>query len=337
MSQGGNGSGFNRPQSGGWDRNASAAAWDAGAGQRWQDGQAVNHGYGAQWNPNTQANGLGRGSNPFQAPQSSMGGLGRGTTPFQSPQMQQRLAQNPQHLPYNPGMSASQFLGTLGAPGGDMFNATGRGAGGTANAAPGTGGIDPLPPPKNPPTFPTDPYGNQLGQGSSFNGLRNPSAYVGRNLDNSAAANMYAPRTGGVNTINEPTMRPHQLPGGLLGQPPAGTANTVGGGATNGTWDGFSSIDLTSPEGSMALDPAMMGQLGFNGLRASLTQLGGNNGFSEGARFWVQGANGENLGSLDQLGRTNGLDLRNLGPGAKINWSGLGAGGARLQGNGRRY
>lgn len=113
------------------------------------------------------------------------------------------------------------------------------------------------------------------------------------------------------------------------GQPKAAPAGPM--------WDGFSQQRLSTPSGSMGIDPAMMQQLGFNGLRASLTQdMGAGNPMSEAAKFWVS-QGGKNLGSLDMLGRTNGLDLRNLGPGATINWSGLGPQGATLMGNGRRY
>lgn len=183
-----------------------------------------------------------------------------------------------------------------------------------------------------------DPYKQfAMGRPGEIPGMSNGGGY-GTQGNPNGMTGMGNPGAGGA-----PVAPPN--PRGVPGQPmtdmfqnPGKSLSVNGEPANTGPmWDGFSQMNLSTPSGSMGFDPATMQNLGFNGLRASLTQRLGGGPMSDAAKFWVTGAGGQNLGSLDQLGATNGLDLRNLGPGAKINWSGLGPQGAVLAGNGRRY
>lgn len=299
------------------------------------------------------------GRNPLPGGIGSLGNQGGGMNPWmQKPMMQ---PQGMQHLPNFTGMSREQTLAGYGQPQ----------TGGRQVYSEPHGGMHPYLN-SSPPPVPQMPTNGLPGPGDvmpppNLGGAttRNPT---GDPRQNPLVANPWnpggespfgpivpPPNLGGATTRN-PTGDPRQNPlvanpwmggssgsvsgGGFAGTPGAMGGNSQNMGAMGGgqSWDGFSSIDLSQPAGSMALnfDPSGQG-LDFNGLRASLTQLGPNAGHSDAAKFWVQGADGSNLGSLDQLGRTNGLDLQGNLKGAKLNWSGLGAGGARLQGNGRRY
>jgi hypothetical protein len=176
----------------------------------------------------------------------------------------------------------------------------------------------------------------------------NPTGTPATNTGGGAAPNRSAPPPG-ANTAapNRNTPPPPPGAGGTPGAgvppPPSGGSGArrwrADGAPTTDVWNGFDELELYSPEGSISFDPSTMNELGFDGIYAGLTQdrPGSGGRVSDTARFWVTAADGTVLGSLDQIGRTNGLDLRNLGPGARLHWSGLGPTGALLAGNGRRY
>jgi hypothetical protein len=228
-------------------------------------------------------------------------------TPSQAP-TQQTPTQGPMS-PFGPIVPPPNLGGASTRPGmtGQQPNDTNHWYGPTGNPADWFGQSSTLP-------------GNMMGGGGSNLG-GNQSGMTGIQNPGAATGNPVGPQGGGARTMQQATEI-----GGLLGQP---------GGQS---WDGLSQMDLSGPSGSMGLNLASLQGLGRNGLNISGLQMGNDMTAGRGGNLWVQDANGQRLGGVDQLtGKPLPFDLQNLDPNGKysLNWSGAGPGGMRVMGRAR--
>jgi hypothetical protein len=162
--------------------------------------------------------------------------------------------------------------------------------------------------------------GNMMGGGGSNLG-GNQSGMTGIQNPGAATGNPVGPQGGGARTMQQATEI-----GGLLGQP---------GGQS---WDGLSQMDLSGPSGSMGLNLQTLMGMGKNGLNISGLQMGNDMTAGRGGNLWVQDAQGNRLGGVDQLtGKPLPFDLQNLDPNGKysLNWANAGPGGMRVMGRAR--
>lgn len=104
------------------------------------------------------------------------------------------------------------------------------------------------------------------------------------------------------------------------------------------SWDPFRQETFTGESGQRTLDLNTLRSLGANGLSLSGLQMGNDMTAGRNGSMWVQDAQGNRLGGVDQLtGKPLPFDLSNLDPNGQysFNWSGMGPGGFRVQGRKR--
>lgn len=176
--------------------------------------------------------------------------------------------------------------------------------------------------PRPMPTYSGGGYGTQ-GNTNGMTGIQDPGV----------GGSPVGPQGGGARSMQSAT--------DMFGQGGATAWRNQGNPAIQ-KWNGGDELRLSEGAGAIDWDPSLMQSLGHNGSSFTLTQdyhgnpvgaAAGGSGYSDNARFWISGPGGENLGSLDQLGKTNNLRAMNIPAGAKLNWSGVGKNGALLKTN----